>query len=624
MKNKKVFGLIVLAAILMIVCTTCYILSKLSVRVDLTAEKINSLTLGTKHILGKLDKKVTLKFFFSKSYEKMPSVMKELGEQVHGILNEYERLGNGKIVVETYDPNPDSDEEKWAIKYGVKLDGVPFCFALVAVCGERDQSIPIFLPEKKPSLEYDITRLITRVAWPDRPVVGILSSISGVLGEQHNPVQMQMRQLPSPGWIAFSTMLKKDYDIREIQADATVISNDVKTLIVLHPKNLSEKTLFAIDQFVIRGGRLIVCVDPVCNEEIEEFRSNSARRNAMLSPESFPGPSSLDKLFKAWGVSFDTSKFVKDDEIGQKRFDPFGRFIGVNPICLDLNKECITNDVLTTGLNHLRLDISGSFNFTPTEGLTFTPILTSTTNASLVAREDVNNLSKIKPDGVRHTLAARLEGTFKTAFPKGPDWTEGSSNAIPNVVQASTNNASVFLFADADFLANGTWAQFGYVPTQRQGNIELKLEVLPNNDNYTFFANIVEQFAGHEELIGLRTRKSDRPFKVVQDLRAKAANETREKEEELKKKEEELKKKIKDLIDKHGNNRQLLSREAEDAVKQFNEELSETYKELRNVEKKRDAEIKRLGRTLKIYNIVIMPLLVILFGIGHAFIRRKR
>ena len=272
-----------LALILVIVGAANFILSALSARVDLTAEQLYTLSPGSRAVLAKLDQKVTLKFFFSESAKDMPPSLKTYAEQVRDLLGEYERAGNGNVVIETYDPKQDSDEEEWAVKYGVEPQqanpfGAPIYFGLVVTCGTQEQTIPGFDPRMESTLENEITRHITRAVWPERPVVGVLSAIPGVLGEQMNPMMMQMRRRPSPGWVAFSE-LKKDYDLREIAKDAESIDSDVKALVVIHPKDLSEKTLFAIDQFVIKGGRLIACVDPF---SFKDFQANAQQQNPMM------------------------------------------------------------------------------------------------------------------------------------------------------------------------------------------------------------------------------------------------------------------------------------------------------------------------------------------------------
>ena len=622
MKNKKAFALVLLALILVIVGAANYILSALSARVDLTAEHLYTLSPGSKAVLGKLDRKVTLKFFFSESAKDMPPSLKTYAEQVRDLLVEYERAGKGNVTLETYDPKQDSDEEEWAVKYGIEPQqanpfGAPIYFGLVAVCGTQEQTIPGFDPRMESTLEYEITRRITRAVWPERPVVGVLSAIPGVLGEQPNPMMMQ-RQRPSRGWIAFSE-LKKDYDVREIAKDAESIDDDVKALVVVHPKDLSEKTLFAIDQFVIKGGRLIACVDPF---SFKDFQASGQQQNPMMMQMGGQGgPSTLGKLFDAWGVSFDTSKCVADDKASVQMRGRNGA-VETDATLLDLGKANIAKDVLTAGLSQLLLPYAGALEVTAKDGLAFTPILTTSTNGTCLVEASMLQMGpaairdQIKPDGVRRTLAGRLTGTFKTAFPKGPDWKEGSTNAVPKVV--ASGESSVFLFADADFLADEACVQVVDTLFGQQAALR--------GDNLALFANIVEQFAGREELIGLRSRgPSDRPFEVVRELRAEAEKKFRAKAEDLQKKFNETNKKLNDLLQgKHGTDRKLISQELESAIGEARREKAKTQKELKNVRKELNADIENLGFRLKVLNICLVPLLVVLFGIVHALLRRKR
>ncbi len=623
MKNKKVFGLAVLALILVIVVAVNTILAVLSARVDLTAEQLYTLSPGSKAVLAKLDQQVTLKFFFSESAKDMPPSLKTYAEQVRDLLREYERAGKGNVVIETYDPKQDSDEEEWAVKYGVEPQqanpfGAPIYFGLVVTCGKQEQTIPGFDPRMESTLENEITRHITRVVWPERPVVGVLSSIPGVLGERMNPMMMQMRRRPSQGWIAFSE-LKKDYDLREIAPDAESIDPDVKALVVIHPKDLSEKTLFAIDQFVIKGGRLIACVDPFSFKDFEA--SSQQQQNPMMQMGGQGGPSTLGKLFDAWGITFDTTKCVADDQAAVQMKGRNGTVV-TDATVLELGKPNIAKDVLTAGASQLIIPFAGALEFKPTEGLAFTPILTTSTNGACLVDASMLQMGseairdQIKPDGVRRTLAGRLSGTFKTAFPKGPDWKEGSTNAVPAVVESG--KGFVFLFADADFLSDQACVEVV--------NTLFGQQAVLRGDNIALFSNVIEQFAGREELIGLRSRgPSDRPFEVVRDLRAEAEKKFRAKAEELQKKLNETSKKLNDLLQgKHGTDRQLVSQELESAIGEARREKAKTQKELKNVRKELNADIENLGFRLKVLNICLMPLLVILLGIGHAIFRRKR
>ena len=623
MHGKKVFGLIGLVVILLIIGSVNYILSSLSLRVDLTAEKLYTLSNGTREVLKNVDRKVTLKYFFSESAKDMPASLKTYAGQVRDLLREYERAGNGNVVLESYDPKQDSDEEEWATKYGIEPQqvnpfGAPVYCGLVAACEGREEVIPGFGPRTESTLEYDITRCITRVVWPERPVVGVLSSIPGVLGEQMNPMMMQMHQRPNPGWVVF-TELKKDYDVREISATAETIDADVKTLIVVHPKDLSEKTLFAIDQFVVGGGRLIACVDPF---SFMDMQASMRQQNPyMQQPGGQAGPSTLGKLFDAWGVAFDTTKCVADDQCAVQMRGRRGT-VETDPTVLDLGPDNIAKeDVLAAGVSQLMMPYVGSFTHTPKDGLSFTPVLFTSTNGACVVDAGMLQMgpesvrSQVKPDGVVRTLAARLDGTFKTAFPKGPDWTEGSTNAVPEVV--ASGEGSVFLFADADFISDPVCVRVVDTLFGQQAMLQ--------GSNLPLFMNVVEQFAGRKELIGLRSRgPSDRSFTVVKELRAKAEKKFRDEAEKLEKSLAETNKKLGELLQgKHGTDRQLVSQELEGAIAEARSEKAKTQKQLKNVRKQLNADIENLGFRLKLLNIVLMPLLVAMFGVGWIVLRRR-
>ncbi len=624
--NKKLTGIAGLVVVAAIIGAANLILSNLPLRVDMTGEKLYTLSKGSKAVLGKLENDVTLKFYYSSSSAEMPMQLKTYAQQVQNLLKEYELAGNGHVALEAYDPKPDSDAEEWAQRYGVEPQNVtpfgqPVYFGLVAVCGDREETLPRFSPRTESTLEYDVTRLVTRVGWDEqRPVIGVMTSIPGVLGQPPNPMmQMQRRQQPQ-GWASFME-LKKDYDVREIPTTAESIDEDVKALVVLHAKDLSEKTLFAIDQFVVRGGRLIACVDAF---SAMDMISQRQQQNPMMMQMGGPdGPSTLGKLFDAWGVSFDTQKVVADLASATKLNAGNGR-AEENPAFLSLGaKNVDKTDLLVSGLTQLVFPFAGAFSFAQKDGLKFEPLVTtSADSACLVDRQNVQfgmgaMRRELKPDGVRRTLAARLSGTFRTAFPKGPDWKEGSTNAVPKVV-AEGDKGSVVLFADSDFLADDFCVQ---VINTLFGPI-----AQPWNDNLVLFSNVIEQYAGREELIGVRSRgPSNRPFAKVDALEAKAMAKWQAKQEEFEKELEETQQRLMSLQkQKTGNERLLLSKEQQEEIAKLRRTQADTRRQLKNVRKELTGDIDRLGLTLKVINICLVPLLVIGFGILRGLKRRRR
>ena len=622
--NGKSKGVVALALIAAVIASANLILSNLPLRIDLTGEKLYTLSSGSKAVLGKLEEDVTLKFYFSASSAEMPMAIKTYATQVKNLLKEYELAGGGRVVLESYDPKPDSDAEEWAQRYGVEPQNVnpfgqPVYFGLVAVCGDREETLAAVSPRSESTLEYDITRLVTRVAWPERPVVGLMTSLKGVLGQQPNQMMMMQGMRPQPGWAAF-TELQKDYDLREISAEAESIDDDVKALVVLHPKNLSEKTLFAIDQFVIRGGRLIACVDPM---SVMDLMSSRQQQNPMMMQQpGGDGPSTLGKLFDAWGLGFDTAKMTCDLAAATKLNAGNGR-AEENPAFLSLDKENMSaTDLVVANLTQVMFPFAGSLTWSKTEGLEFEPLITtSADHACLVPRESAQfgmgaMMRDLRPDGVKRTLAARISGTFKTAFPKGPDYVEGSTNAAAKVV--ASGKGAVVVFGDSDFLADQFCVQ---VMNSIFGQI-----AQPINDNLVLFSNIIEQYAGREELIGVRSRgKSNRPFVKVDELEAKAMAKWQAKQMAF---EEELQATRSRLMalqkEKTGNDRMILSREQQEEITKLRKAQADTSRQLKNVRKELTSGIDSLGVLLKTINILALPLIIVAFGIFRGIRRRRR
>jgi len=612
-----------LAVLLVIIGAANLIIANLRLRIDLTGEKLYTLSEGSRKVLGKLENDVVLKFYFSSSSAEMPMGLKTYANQVKDLLKEYEIAGKGRVTLEAYDPKPDSDSEEWAQRYGIEPQqtnpfGQPVFFGLVAVSGETEQVIPGFNPRTETTLEYDITRLITRVAWPEKPVLGVMSSLS-VLGAPQNPMMMmQRRQQPDQGWAAFKE-LRKDYTVREIKPDAEEIDADIKTLIVLHPKSLSDKTLFAIDQFVLRGGRLVACVDPF---SVADFEANQQQNPMMMQMGGGgqAGPSTLDKLFEAWGVGFDTAKVVADMSCSTKLNSGNGR-VEDNPAFLSLAQVNMgKNDLLTAQLSSVMMPFAGAFSANTAKELTFTPLITtSKDNACLIDQMNAQfgmgaMRAQLKPDGVQRVLAARLQGTFKTAFPNGIEGT--GTNTVPNHLTSGTS--TVMIFGDADFLNDRFCVQ---VMNSLFGAI-----AQPINDNLTLFGNTVEQFAGREELIGVRSRgQFNRPFSKVDALEVKAMKKWQAEEERLEAALQETQQRLTELQQqKTGKERLILSKEQQSELEQFRKTQADTRKQLKEVRKNLNREIESLGLTLKVVNIALIPFLVIIFGLYRGFQRKKR
>lgn len=611
-------GATALVLVAIIAAAANVVLAKLPLRVDLTAERLYTLSSGSRAVLGKLDTDVTIKYYVSKSASDMPMMLKTYAQQVENLLKEYVRASNGSIVLEAYDPKPDSDAEEWAQRYGVEPQtvnpfGSPIYFGVVAVCGDREETLGVLSPKTESTLEYDLTRLVTRVAWPERPVIGVMTSLSGVLAAPANPMMMQMGQRPPAGWAAFAE-LAKDYDVREVATDTKEIDPSVKTLVLLHAKDLSDATLYAIDQFVLRGGKLVACVDPFSIKDM--IASRQQQQNPMMAQMGGDGPSTLGKLFDAWGVKFDTGKIACDLAAATKLGNNQGG-VEENPAFLSLGAANMkSDDLLVSRLTQVMLPFAGALSFAKKDmALEFEPVIVSSTDNSCVVDKMALQFGGVKdmvPDGSARILAARISGTFKTAFPKGPDGTNDVSKAI------TEGKSAVLVVADSDFLADDFCVRIMKTPF---GQIPQLI-----NENLTLFSNIIEQFAGREELIGVRSRgASDRPFKKVDELEAQAMRKWQQKEADLQAELQATQQRLQALQSrKSGNERMILSKEQQDEIIRFRKMQADTSRQLKNVRKELTSGIDSLGLTLKTINIALMPVIVVLFGLLRGWLRKKR
>lgn len=593
-----------LVAIVAVAAALCTISSSIPLRLDLTAERLYTLSDGSRKVLSKLEKEATLKYFVSTDAAEMPMELKTYSQEVRNLLKEYVRASGGKLVLEEYDPTPDSDAEEWAQKYGIEPQtvnpfGSPVYFGVAAVCGDAAEALPALSPRTQATLEYDLTRLVTRAQWPEKPVIGVMTSIPDALGGGMDPMAM-MRGAQSRGWVAFAE-LARDYDVRKVETDADKIDKEIKTLVVFHAKNLSDKTLYAIDQFVLGGGKLIACTDPMSLKEL----ISAPQQMGMPRDE----PSTLGKLFDAWGVSFDTSK-VTCDLAAATQLNNGRNGVMEEPAFLSLRAAAMDkSDILVSRLTQTTFPFAGDLRFDGKKapGLKFTPLVsTSADKSSSTGKAGImmgmGSTKQAQPDGRSRTIVARLEGEFKTAYPKGPDGTNDVSKAL------AKGRNSVLLFADTDFLADEFCIRTVRTPF---GNA-----MQPMNENIPLFSNAIEQFAGREELIGMRTRgASDRPFEVVDRLEAAAMAKGQQKEAEFQEEVRRTQDRINALRSENSGDRALLTQGQQEEMKKLNKALAAARRDLKNLRKELTGDIVSLGTFLKWLNIALMPLVVALFGI---------
>jgi ABC-type uncharacterized transport system involved in gliding motility auxiliary subunit len=368
------------AAMLLILLAVNVIAAAVKQRVDLTQEHAFTLSAGTKKILAKLDTPVKIRFYCTQSETASPETvyLKGYARRVEDLLGEFKQAGKGKVILEKLDPKPDSDAEDSA-----KLDGVegqmlqtgdPYYLGVSVNMLDSKAALPFLAPNRERLLEYDIARAISRVVKPEKPVVGIMSALP-IFGMPSNPMMMQMGQRGSEPW-ALINELKQDFDVKRVELTADKIDDEIKVLLVVHPKDITDKAQYAIDQFIMRGGKLIAFLDAT------SLVDSKPQGNM---PFNMPGAgSNLEKLLTAWGLKYDTSKVVADlnfklQFVGQRNQPQEA------PAFLGVTSEGINqDDVATSEIDNLWLPLAGAFSGTPVDGLKQTVLLHSTKDSQLV------------------------------------------------------------------------------------------------------------------------------------------------------------------------------------------------------------------------------------------------
>jgi ABC-type uncharacterized transport system involved in gliding motility auxiliary subunit len=608
-------------------------------RIDLTHEKAYTLSEGTRAILRKIDTPIHLKLYCTQGDSATPEtvLLKNYAKQAEDLLGEFKQAAKGKLILEKYDPEPDSDAEDSARMDGIEgqmlRNGERFYLGVAITMLDVKEAIPFLSPDRERLLEYDIARAISRVSTPDKPVVGVMSPLP-IFGMPSNPMMARMGQQGSQPW-ALVTELKNDFNLRTLTMDTDRIDDEVKVLVLIHPREISDKTQFAIDQFILRGGKLLAFLDPM------PAVIDSKEQNQMLGNIPNSG-SSLDKLLKAWGLAFDTTKVVADLNFKMKLGGRNGAPQEA-PAVLSVTGEGLnTNDVVTSQIDNVWLPYAGAFTGSPAPGLKETVLLKSTRDSQLVdgfmANLGGENIIKeFKPSGIQYALAVRLTGRFKTAFADGkpeekekkddekkdagkkPEDKKPEDKKADDSLKESKQDTTVVLVGDADMLYDTVALQ--------QVQTLMGPAYMPMNGNLSFAQNLIEQLSGDNNLIAVRSRATlNRPFTRIQKMET-AANEKFQNEiKQLEEKANEASRRINELQQqrKDKDQRFILSREQTEELAKLRKDEAETRKHLKQVQKDLRKEVVSLQTRVKWLNILAVPLAVTASGLVIAMVKRRK
>ncbi len=597
------------------------------VRSDLTQNKVYTLSDGTKKILQKLDTEVEIRFYYSRENPAVPVPLRAYAQEVEDLLAEYQQYGHGKIKVVKLDPKPDSDAEDSANLDGIEGQNINLTeriFLGIAVrCLDQKVAIPFLSPDRQTLLEYDLSRAVSSVANPKKAVIGVMSALP-VTGQKASPMMMRQRQPQNQPWV-FLNELKQSFDVRDVGLTADKIDDDISVLVVVHPQGISEQAEFAIDQFLMRGGKMVALLDPYSFVE------------AQMAAQFGGGPTSstFQKLLPAWGIQFSSDKVLADPIYATKIQRQEG--VRSDPTVLSLTAEAINQkDVLGASINDLLIPFAGVFTGTPTAGLKEDVLIQSSTQAGLVSAMTTQMggdavRKELKSTNTTYPIAIRLSGKFKTAFPQGKpqasnDQANPEASPSPSASPTPTSNALkegtaegvVILVGDSDFAYDAI--------AGRTAQALAQTVFIPGNGNLNFIQSAVEQLAGDSNLIGIRSRATgNRPFERVNRMEAAAQDKYQGKIAELEDSLNQTRQKLTELQSgKQADQKTLLSPEQQAEIKKFHENEANANRELKQVRKDLRGEIDSLQNNLKWINIAGMPLLVTVAGLTLAWMKRMK
>ncbi len=591
------------------------------VRLDLTQNKLYTLTPGTQEVLAELKEPVNLYYYFSRdAAAKQSPLLMPYATRVREFLEEIAARSGGKVHLRVIDPQAFSEDEDRAAEYGLQSlqtgSGEALYFGLAGTNSTDGRSaIPSFQAEREEFLEYDVAKLIHELGTPKKPVIGLMTSLN--MQGRFDPMSGQMSE-PWP----IMTQIQQLFTVRTVTSDIDHIDKDVDVLMLVHPKQLPTKTLYAIDQFVMQGGKLLLFVDPNSGADTSGQDPSNPLAGAMANHAS-----DLQPLLSAWGVSYDAGKVIGDLQLGlevrSSMQAPPTRHIGILGLRhADMNQK----DVVTTSLDVINMATSGSLSPKPGAKTVLEPLLQSSANAAPMPAERFNALSDpsslrdgFKATGSRYILAARLTGPVESAYPQGPPQDQKPAQGPPVAHLArAVSPANIVIIADTDLLMDYMWVQTREIFGQKVA------QAFANNGD--FVANILDNLSGSSALISVRGRASfSRPFERVEALRRQADDRLRAKAMELQSELQQTEAKLTELQGKRNDQASLmLSPEQEQEVKRFTAEKARARKELRETQRGLNIDIDRLDSTLKIINIALAPLAVAVVGGVVLSLRRRR
>jgi len=623
-RKKLTIAGIIVAAVFLFFVNIWSSLEIQTAQLDLTENSLYTLSEGTKEVIKTIDEPITFRLYYSPTFGEISPPHGNHYKRVRELLEHFSIVSGGKIDLKLINPISFSVEEDEAVKFGIQ--GIPLdqsgelgYFGMAAVNSTDDRkTVPFFNPQREQFLEYDLTRLVYELAEPKKKKIGLITSLlieaDPMLQYKPWPVMEQITQF---------------FDVKPIETKAVKIDSDIDVLLIIHPKFLEDNLLYAIDQFVMRGGRLLVFVDP---------QNETARMTPRAPPGA--GSSELSKLFRTWGIKFDANKFVGDRTRAIRVQAPVkGRDVIADYLSWGIYDKRAMNadDVVTGQLTSISLASAGTLELEKKSKLEMIPLLETSKisqriDAELV-RGEINPeaiLQQFKSENKSFTIAARFTGKVRTAYPDGPpkpktnvkEKTSGAEDKKalkPGPHLSNSRKAlNMIVMADTDLLTSRFWLQ-------QQEFFGKKIST-PVSNNADFLINSLENLVGSQALISLRSRGfSVRPFHTIQDIKNNAEDKYRKTEQQLTQKLKDLQSKLQGLgVKNQAKGKVILTSAQQKAFGNFRSEMLVVRKQLRDVQLALRRDIEQLDTKLKIINIWTMPILIAFVAIILAIIRRRR
>lgn len=611
--NKKYYsgvGLVVLG-IGFLVFTLLNNLIFNSWRLDLTKNNLYTLSEGSEEIISAIDEPINLYFFFSKKSSEDLTQLRSYATRVEELLDEYALIGDGKINLSVIDPEPFSEEEDQAAEFGlqsvpINAAGDELYFGLAATNALDDMEIvSFFQPDKEEFLEYEISKLVQSLSVAEKPTIGVLSSIDVQASMNKQTFQM------TPAWMVIE-QLEQLFNVESLSTDIESLPVDVDILLVIHPQQLSETLLFAIDQFVMAGGKLLAFVDPLAESDRPQQAS------PMMPAPPTEQSSNLNRLTEAWGVTLRGNVVLGDSQAALAVDSGTGTPVRHLAIVGMESENFSSGDIVTSSLESINLATAGILDISDTPPGTIEPLITSSPYSmpldsfQFQFMSDPQDLMRaFSPTGEQYVVAARISGSAPSAFPDGIENSEGEH-------LTQTQDINVILVADTDMLADRLWVQVQNFFGQRIAS--------PWANNGEMVINALDNLSGGASLISIRSRgRFTRPFDVVQDLRREAEASYQESADDLQAQLAETEQQLTELQSAQSEGNLFgLSPEQEQALVQFQQEKLKIRKQLRDVRHQLDSDIELLGSTLKFINIALIPILMTLLLLAMNVLRLRR